>query len=189
MSSYSSALMWMALAAQVVAWPATRLHETSGSLMRLPAAERAVAEHLLRSQLGPLFQGEDSGQVEKAIHSFRAERFTLAGTPAVAVQPSGGDLCGATGNCSFWIIDLHQRRIVLRADGVQQFAVEHSSKRGFPDVITSTQESTESELIQWQFAGASYTPAACATRDFSDADGHPLPEPKTTPHPCAPEGN
>jgi hypothetical protein len=56
--SYSSVLVWIGLAAQVVAWPAVRLHEASGGMMRLPPADRAIAERLLRSQLGPLFQGE-----------------------------------------------------------------------------------------------------------------------------------
>ena len=186
----SSVVVRMVLAAQAVAWPAVRLHETSGGLTRLPPADRAIAQRLLRSQLGPLFQDESVVQINKAIQSFRVERLSLDGTPALAVQPSDGDLCGATGNCSFWIIDLRQRRIVLRSDGVQQFAVVQSSKRGFPDVITSTHDSaTESELIRWRFAGASYEPADCATKDYADPIGNPLPQPKITPHPCDPEGN
>ena len=190
MIGHSSVFVWIALAAQVVAWPAVRLHETSGGLTRLPPADRAIAQRLLRSQLGPLFQDEGVEQVNKAIQSFRVERLSLGGTPALAIQPSGGDLCGATGNCSFWIIDLHQRRIVLRADGVQQFAVEPGSTRGLPNIITRTHESaTEGALVHWRFAGASYEPADCATEDNADADGNPLPQPKITPHPCDPEGN
>jgi hypothetical protein len=188
--SYSSVLVWIGLAAQVVAWPAVRLHEASGGMMRLPPADRAIAERLLRSQLGPLFQGEGAEQVNKAIQFFRVERLNLGGTPALAVQATGGNLCGASGNCSFWIIDLRQRRIVLRADAVQQFALAQTSKHGLPDVFTGTHESaTEHELIRWQFIGGSYERAACATHDWSDADGNPLPQPKTTPHPCDPEGN
>ena len=191
MISYSSMLAWMGLAAQVVAWPAVRLHETTGGLIRLPPADRTIAERLLRSQLGPLFQGEDAQQINKAIQLFRAERLNLGGAPALAVQPTGAELCGAaTGNCSFWIIDLHQHRIVLRADGVQQFAVIQSPKRGLPDIVTGTHESaTESELIRWQFIDGSYEPASCATRDYNDSNGNPLPQPKITPHPCDPEGN
>lgn len=190
MMSYSSALAWIALAAQVVAWPAIRLHETSGGFMRLPPADRIVAEHLLRPRLGPLFQGEGAGQLDNAIQSFRAERLNLGGTPALAVQPTGENLCGATGNCSFWIIDLHQRRILLSADGVQQFAVDQRSKRGSPDIITATHGSaTESDLIRWHFTGASYEPADCATEENADPDGNPLPQPKITTHPCTSEGN
>jgi hypothetical protein len=190
MIGYSSALMSMALAAQLAAWPAVQLHQANGGLVRLPPVDRAIAERLLRSQLGPLFQGEDAGQMNKAIQSFRAERLSLDGNAALAVQPAGEELCGASGNCSFWIIDLHQRRIVLRADEVQQFAVVQSSKRGFPDMITGTHESaTQSELIRWQFTGGSYERAACATRDYSDARGNLLQQPKITPHPCDPEGN
>ena len=128
--------------------------------------------------------------MNKAIQSFRAERLSLGGTPALAVQPNGSELCGATGNCSFWIIDGRQHRILLRAEGVQQFAVMQSPKRGFPDIITGTHESaTESELIRWQFTDGAYEPASCATRDYNDPGGNPLAEPKITPHPCDPEGN
>lgn len=190
MISYSSALVWIGLATQVIAWPAVRLHEASGGMMRLPAADRAIAERLLRSQLGPLFQGEGTEQVNKTMQFFRAERLNLGGTPALAVQANGENLCGATGNCTFWIIDLRQRRIVLRADAVQQFAQAQTSKHGLPDVFTGTHQSaTESELIRWQFVGGDYEPADCATEDDYSPDGNPLPQPKITPHPCNPEGN
>ncbi len=190
MSSYSSALMWMTLAAQVVAWPAVKLHDANGALTRLPANDRIVVEHLLRSQLGPMAQGEDAGQMNRAIESFRVERVILAGAPGLAVQANGENFCGASGNCSFWIVDLRQHRVVLRADAVQQFAMEQHSKSGFPDVITWTHESaTEHELIRWQFIGGKYERTACATHDWSDTEGNPLPQPKTTPHPCDPEGN
>jgi hypothetical protein len=190
MNGYSSALVWMALAAQVVAWPVARLHEATNGLMRLPPNDRAIVERLLRPQLGPLVQGEGAGQLDKAIHSFRAERLTLGGTPALAIQPTGDDFCGGTGNCLFWIIDLHQRRILLRAEAIQQFSVDQNPKHGFPDVITGTHESaSESELIRWQFAAGAYQAAACATVDYSDSAGNPLPQPKTTPHPCSSEGN
>jgi hypothetical protein len=190
MISYSSVLLWIGLAAQVIAWPAVPLHEASGGLVRLPPADRAIAERLLHSQLGPLFQGDGTEQVNKAIQFFRVERLSLGGTPALAVQATGEVLCGASGNCSFWIIDLHQRRVVLRADGVQEFALAPTAKHGFPDVITWTHESaTEHELIRWRFIGGDYERTACATHDWSDADGNPLPQPKITAHPCDPEGN
>lgn len=190
MMSYSSALVWIALAAQVVTWPAVRLHETSGGFIRLPSADRSIAEHLLRPRLGPLFQGEGAGQLDNAIQSFRAERLNLGGTPALVVQPNGESLCGANGNCSFWIVDLHQRRILLSADGVRQFAVDQSSKRGFPDVITGTYESaTESDLTRWHFTDGVYEPLDCAMRDDADANGNPLPQPKITAHACTSEGS
>lgn len=190
MISYSSALVWIGLAMQVIAWPAVRLHEASGGMMRLPSADRAIAERLLRSQLGPLFQGEGIEQMNKTMQFFRAERLNLGGTPALAVQANGENLCGATGDCAFWIIDLRQRRIVLRADGVQMFAVEPGSKRGLPNIITRTHESAfEGDLIHWRFTDGNYEPADCATEENADSDGNPLPQPKITPHPCDPGGN
>ena len=190
MSGYSIALVWIALAAQVIAWPTARLHEPGGDLMRLPPNDRAIAERLIRGQLGPMAQGEDAGQMNKTILSFRAERLNLGGTPALAVQASGTDYCGAPGNCAFWVVDLLRRRILLHADGIQRFGLDGGAKNSAPDVITYTHESAlEGELIRWKFSGASYEPGVCATAVSGDAEGNSLPQPKITPHPCSTEGN
>lgn len=190
MTGFSIAAVWIALAAQVLAWPEAKLHQASDSLMRLPPNDRVIAERLLRSQLGPLTQGEDAGQMNKAIEAFRVERLSVAGAPTLAVQAAGDDFCGAADNCTFWIIDLRHHRILLRADGIQEFGVERNSKSGPADIITRTHESAfEGELIRWQFAGATYQPADCATVDTSDPDGNLLPQPKITRHSCTPEGN
>lgn len=190
MSSYNSALVWVTLAAQIIAWPVETLHQASGGLKRLPPNDRAIAERLIRPQLGPMAQGEDAGQMNKAIQSFRVERLNLAGTPALAVQASGNDFCGASGNCAFWIVDLLRRRVLLHADGIQRFGLDHHAKNGSPDVITYTHESAfDGEFIRWHFSGASYQPNTCATVNSADADGKPLAQPKITPHSCTPEGN
>jgi hypothetical protein len=180
----------MALAAQVVAWPEARLHEASGGFMRLPPNDRAIAERSLRPELGPLAQGEGVGQMSKTIQSFRVERLNLSGTPALAVQPTGNDFCGVTGNCDFWIVDLHQQRVLLRAIGVEQFAIDQRAKTGYPDVITRAHASAfEGELIRWQFSEGTYHPATCATEENADPDGKSMQQPKITPHPCSPEDN
>lgn len=190
MNSHFSALVWIALAAQLIAWPEAKLHEATGGLMRLPPGERATTERILRPQLGPLAQGEDAAQMNRAIQSFRVERLNFSGTPALAVQATGNDFCGAADNCDFWVIDLRQQRVLLRAVGVQQFAIYQESKSGFPDVITRSHASAfEGELIRWQFSEPTYHPAACATEENADSDGNPLPKTKITPHPCSPEGN
>jgi hypothetical protein len=158
--------------------------------MRLPPRDRAITERVLRPHLGPLAQGDDAGQMNKAIQSFRVERLNFSGAPVLAVQPTGDDFCGATGNCDFWIIDLRQQRILLRAIGVQQFAVAQGSASGLPDVITRAHASAfDGELIRWHFSEGTYHPAACATEENADADGNPLPKSKIITHPCSPEGD
>lgn len=177
-------------ASQANAWPLAATHEASTSLERLPPAQRSIVLPLLKPYLGPLVQGESSEEINRTMRSFRAERLTLAGSPAVAVQPSGNELCGATGNCSFWVVDLRHRRVVLNAVGVQSFALSPAAAPAMPQIITSSHASShEQERILWEFQGSTYQRESCATVDTASDDGQPYPTPKITPHPCDPEGN
>lgn len=172
------------------AWPLTHLHETSTSLERFPLAERSVALSLLKPDLGPLVQGESSEELNRLMRSFRAERLILAGNPTLIVQPSGNELCGSSGNCSFWIVDLRHRRVVLNAVGIQSFAVSAARPGGMPEIITSSHASTyEQERVRWQFQGSTYERESCATVDTASDDDKPYPTPRITPHPCSIEGN
>ena len=172
------------------AWPLTHLREASLPLERVPLAERSAALSLLKPYLGPLFQGESAAQLTQAMRSFRVERVTLAGHPALAIQPSGNELCGSTGNCSFWVVDLRNRRVVLNAVGIQSFAVTPTGPRGMPEIITSSHASTyEQERVRWQFQGSRYQQESCATVNVATDDGQPYPTPKITRHPCPTEGN
>ncbi|HZQ44900.1 MAG TPA: hypothetical protein VFA99_16725 [Acidobacteriaceae bacterium] len=178
------------MAAQASDWPVQRMHAPSSSLSRLSQADQAIAVKLLRPELGPLFQGDAISVLDKQIRSFRAERLNLGGSSALAVQPDGGELCGATGNCSFWVIDLSRRRVLLRADGIQGYAVDPAKPRSVPDIVTATHESsTEYEKIHWVFLNGRYERQSCATVDYADRSGAQLPQPKVTPHSCSPEGN
>ncbi len=160
------------------------------SLERFPPADRSVVLSLLKPYLGPLVQGESSEEINRVMRSFRAERLTLAGSPALVVQPSGNEFCGATGNCSFWIVDLRHRRVVLNADGIRSFAASPSRPGAMPEIITTSHASEyEQEGIRWQFQGSSYHRESCATIDTANDDGQAYPKPRTTPHPCSTEGN
>lgn len=177
-------------ASQANAWPLAATHEASTSLERLPPAQRSIVLPLLKPYLGPLVQGESSEEINRTMRSFRAERLTLAGSPAVAVQPSGNELCGATGNCSFWVVDLRHRRVVLNAVGIRSFAISPTRPGAMPDIITESHASShEQERIRWEFQGSTYRRESCATVDTASDDGQPYPTPKITPHPCDPEGN
>ena len=175
-------------ASEPSAWPPT--HGISTPLERFPPAERSVVLSLLKPYLGPLVQGESSEELNHLMRSFRAERLTLAGSPALVLQPSGSEFCGATGNCSFWIVDLRHRRVVLNAVGIQTFTASRSQPSGMPEIITSSHASAfEQELIRWQFQGSSYQRESCATVNTANDDGQPYPTPKITPHPCSIEEN
>ncbi len=179
-----------AVVAQTPERPVELLHAPSSSLQRLPPSERAIVLKLLRPELGPLFQGEAITVADDVMRSFRAERLNLGGISAVAVQSTGGELCGATGNCSFWIVDLLHRRVLLRAESVEAFATDKVRPHIMPELVTATHESAASqERIRWIFVSGHYEPQSCATVDSADASGTTLSQPKITPHPCSPEGN
>ena len=175
---------------ELSAWPLTPLREALLPLERVPPAERSAVLSLLKPYLGPLFQGESAAQLNQAMRPFRAERITLAGHPALVIQPSGSELCGSTGNCSFWVVDLRNRRVVLNAVGIQSFAVTPTKPGAMPEIITSSHASTyEQERVRWQFQGSRFQQESCATVNTASDDGQPYPTPKITPHPCPTEGN
>jgi hypothetical protein len=177
-------------ASEASAWPLVDTHEASTSLERLPPAQRSIVLPLLKPYLGPMVQGESSEEINRVMLSFRAERLTLAGSPAVAVQPSGRELCGASGNCSFWLVDLRHRRVVLNAVGVKSFAISPARAAAMPEIITNSHASAyEQERIRWQFQGSGYQRESCATVNTAADDGQPYATPQVTPHPCPTEGN
>lgn len=185
-----STLLATAAAAQTAPWTSLPTHSPASSLQRLPQTERGTIYKMLRPELGPLFQGDATSIADDAIRSFRAERINLGGRSLVAVQPSGKELCGANGNCSFWIIDPLHRRVLLRAESVQSYAIGSAKPHTIPDVVTATQASaTQQERIRWSFLGGQYEPQGCATVDYADDNGATLSQPKIAAHPCSTEAN
>jgi len=185
-----SSVLATALTAQGQGWPVQRMHPPSSSLQRLPAVERDLVIKLIRPGLGPLFQGEAPSVLDQAIRSFGAERINLGGVSVVALAPGSGELCGAHGNCSFWIVDLTHRRVVLHTDAVAGFAVDTPKPHAVADVYTSTRNSgNASEMIRWRYVGVHFERDLCATTNDTDESGAPLKEPQITPHPCDADSN
>lgn len=166
------------------------MHAPSSSLSRLSHTDQAIAMKLLRPQLGPLFQGDATSVLDQQIRSFRAERISLGAIPALALAASSGELCGTNGNCSFWIIDLLHRRILLHAEAVENFATDSAKPGATADVITMSRNAAgQSEMIRWHLVGAYYERESCATLSNADDSGAPLHPPRIAPHPCSSEGN
>jgi hypothetical protein len=183
-------LLLAVLAGQTATWPLTGLHGPRTPFTKLPPSSRTIALKLLHPELGPLFQGESALTIEKAISTFPTDPLTLGTIHALAVQGNGEELCGAAGNCAFWVIDLQRHTVLLRATGVYGYTIDHTTAHTPPDIITRTQNSaTESALTRWRYENAVYTPQTCATVDTADDSGAPYTQPKITPHTCGAEGN
>jgi hypothetical protein len=101
-----------------------------------------------------------------------------------AVQGMGSCMCGATGNCSFWLFD--SRMHLLLHDGAQGFAVLSQNALGMQGLVLSLHDSaTESERTLFHFDGKRYVRRACANVDYSPNPARIQKHPTITLQPCA----
>jgi hypothetical protein len=80
-------------------------------------------------------------------------------------------MCGATGNCDFWLLDETQPgpKLVLHAIGVQSFAVNESLSYDRFDLVTRSHSSaSQSWLQKFVFDGNRYRRTSCALMDYMD---------------------
>jgi hypothetical protein len=100
------------------------------------------------------------------------------------VQGSGRILCGATGNCSSWVLSSDDK--ILMKTISEAIKVLPASHHGLPDLITTMNGSAFSgELKNWRFDGTIHHHIACASYDYADANGRELKHPRIRPEPCA----
>jgi len=84
------------------------------------------------------------------------------------VQGSGSDLCGATGNCPFFLFDANFN-LLLRVPVVQRFALLPASPGRPVEVLAATHESSFDRIVRrFKFAGYSYVPSVCSEVDYQD---------------------
>jgi hypothetical protein len=105
--------------------------------------------------------------------------------PALLVQGSAC-MCGATGNCSLWLIDEQvPLKVQLQTIGIQTFGFEKSSTSNRFDIVLGQHSSaTESILQRFKFDGTTYKRFDCADAKWADKNGNTLNPPKITPGPC-----
>jgi hypothetical protein len=105
--------------------------------------------------------------------------------PALVVQGSAC-MCGATGNCSFWLIDEQDHpKVQLQTYGIQTFGFEKSTTANRFDLVLGQHSSaTESILQRYKFNGTIYKRVGCADAKWADMDGNTLNPPQITPGSC-----
>ncbi len=159
--------------------------------------ERLGDAHLPRSTkdaiVALVFRNSDSsdcifpdGPPRKEIDGIRIAETKLSeeGTDLL-VQASDSCNCGATGNCSFWV--LHQKpdgfETLLATNMVQQFSVEETRSGGYNDLMTASHGSAFLQgLVLYQFDGKQYRATQCATAEYHLQDDHTVSdEPTITP--------
>lgn len=109
------------------------------------------------------------------------------------VQAQDNCHCGASGNCSFWVLRQTQSgfETLLATYGVQEFSVEPTRSQGYKDLMTASHYSaSRQDLVLYRFDGKIYHPSQCATAEYHFAGkkrhGYEIADAKPTirPEPC-----
>ena len=179
-------------------WTLPHLKELPQSSMlsregaRLSASETAFLKKATLGEIAACVKDPSPGDpttAEGVFRSLRVKRVELAPKDAKVLIVQGNDvcMCGATGNCSFWLIaDGPKLRVVLKAIGIQTFAIQKSVTAGYFDIVLGSHDSAmETDVREFKFDGYRYRLRRCATIDWDDWQGNALPRPHLTPHSCS----
>ncbi len=118
----------------------------------------------------------------------RVRRILLAsrGDSGLVVQGFGACMCGAVGNCPFWLIDEQPHpRLLIHVTGIQSFAFLKSETADHFDLVLGTHDSaTVTDLQSFEFDGARYKRSGCASLEWADFYGNALHPPRITAKRC-----
>jgi hypothetical protein len=111
---------------------------------------------------------------------------TTKGESALVVQGEGVCMCGAVGNCPFWLLSRGSNpKLLLKATGIQSFSVQKSRANDTFDLILGSHDSAMETYIQkFRFDGTSYQRSGCATIEWDDESGNRLDPPRITSGRC-----
>jgi hypothetical protein len=130
----------------------------------------------------------DPKSAEGIFKSLRVVRvdLTAKGDSALIVQGEGVCMCGAVGNCPFWLLSQGPNpKLLLKATGIQSFSVQKSRAIGLFDLVLGSHDSAMETYIQkFRFDGTSYQRSGCATIEWDDEGGNRLNPPRITPGRC-----
>lgn len=180
-------------------WSVPQLHElgwkadriANGSTPLSSAERKAVAQIVGRDIRACLRDPglDDPTTFEGYINSLRIKRIRLddAGLSGLVVQGNGDCMCGATGNCNFWLIAERPSGfdVVLRTIGIQSFEIKKTMANGYFDVVLGSHDSaTRTDLGLYHYTGTYYRRAACALMSYDGPNWTVLKTPHITPQKC-----
>jgi hypothetical protein len=130
----------------------------------------------------------DPKTAEGIFKSLRVGRVDLTtnGHSALVVQGEGVCMCGAVGNCPFWLLSEGSNpKLLLKARGIQSFSVQKSRAISPFDLVLGSHDSAMETYIQrFRFDGTSYQRSKCATIEWDDETGNRLDPPRFTSARC-----
>ena len=108
----------------------------------------------------------ERGELTSLQRGLHVKRVVLTGGSILLVQAWGQPLCGATGNCSVWVLD-KDHRLLLDGGGGESISVMSSYHRGKPDILFAIHISaSDTGLERWRFNGSKYVLSWCATSSW-----------------------
>jgi hypothetical protein len=169
----------------------TQADAIKGGAAHLSAKDVALLKQVAKGKIEGCVDnpGPSDPKTARGLFSeFRARRISLAprGGQGLVVQGSGACMCGAVGNCPFWIIGEGSRPLVLlETEGIQTFAFQKGTSSGRFDLLLGTHSSAmQTDLQRFRFDGDKYALDGCAEVDWDDVSLQLLPKPRVTPGKC-----
>jgi hypothetical protein len=125
---------------------------------------------------------DDPTTAEEIFSQLRAGHIEVSSQhdTAVVIQGSGACMCGAVGNCPLWVLsDQSHPVLLLRAAGVQTFAVQKRRPETRYDLILGSHISAMQTDLQWfRFDGTIFRRYRCGIANWDDAGGNRLDPPR-----------
>jgi len=178
-------------------WPLPKLKELTqadaikrGSA-KLSPEDTILLKNLTRRIIAKCIDDPGPGDPHTVVGAFsrilvRRVSLTQQGDSGLVVQGYGACMCGAVGNCPFWLIEEQQHpRVLMHAIGIQSFAFQKSQRAGRFDLVLGSHDSAMvTDLQSFQFDGTKYKRNGCASLEWADPNGDALHPPRITAERC-----
>lgn len=159
--------------------------------VQLSGDETALLKNLTRKIISVCIDDPGPGDPHTAAGMFnrimvRRVSLTPEGDLGVVAQGFGVCMCGAVGNCPFWLIgETAHPTALMHAVGIQTFAFQKSLTADHFDLVLGSHDSAMLTFLQrFQFDGTKYRRKACASIEWSDSAGNALHPPRTIDQRC-----
>jgi hypothetical protein len=161
-------------------------HKPPLSSQELLAVRKATAADVSECSKEPVFENQHG---ETLFRGLRVRRIAIGAdkTEALVIQGWGGCMCGATGNCTFRLLEVSQSgyHVLLSAKGIQTFAILDSGAAGYYDIVTGAHDSaSDTYLAKYHFDGERYRKYGCAELSYQGDRFDRLKTPRIIPEPC-----
>ena len=127
----------------------------------------AQLEIAISNQLRPSVPDLDAGPgaLVKLVLITRVKKVRLSDDPngQIIAQASDQNVCGATGNCPFWVFEKRGKGFVLLLESFGQvYTIEAGKTEGYHDLVVATHGSAFQKTVNlYQFEAGRYERRAC----------------------------